>query len=273
MGKIRRKRLWKVITKLNERRMNPKVTLVGAGPGDPDLITVKGLRTLQSADVVLYDALVNEQLLKGTKDGAQIIFVGKRSGKHSLTQPEINLLIVQSALRYGHVVRLKGGDPFVFGRGREEVEYVSSFNIPVEVIPGLSSSTSLCTVQGVPLTSRNYSESFWVLTGTTKSQELSRDMAIASGSNATLVILMGMRKIEQILDLLKANGRGNDPVMIIQSGTQMEEEVILGDIESIRYQTQNINLKKPGIIVAGKVVGLHPDFIMEKARTSWIKHQ
>ena len=253
--------------------MNPKVTLVGAGPGDPELITVKGLRSLQSADVVLYDALVSEELLKETKDGAHAIYVGKRSGRHSLTQAEINLLIVQSALQHGHVVRLKGGDPFVFGRGYEELEYVSSFNIPIEIIPGLSSSTSLATSHGVPLTSRNYSESFWVLTGTTKDDRLSRDLDLASKSTATLVILMGMRKINQILDLLETNGRGDEPVMIVQSGTQIEEEVLLGDLQSIRHQAENIDLSKPGIIVAGKVVELHPELIMEKVRTSWIQVQ
>src|SRR5690349_2015813 len=146
----------------------PKLTLVGAGPGDPDLISVKGIRVLQSADVVLYDALVNEELLHYVPEEAPRIYVGKRLGQHEFTQTKINELIVVMANLHGHVVRLKGGDPFVFGRGQEEIAFARQHGLETAIVPGISSSIAVPELQGIPITSRGISESFWVLTGTTK---------------------------------------------------------------------------------------------------------
>ncbi|MDQ3395072.1 MAG: uroporphyrinogen-III C-methyltransferase, partial [Bacteroidota bacterium] len=147
-----------------KKQVYPKITLVGAGPGDPELFTLKGISTLKAADVVLYDALVNEDLLSYIPESALKIYVGKRAGNHSLTQDQINHLMVDMALSYGHVVRLKGGDPFVFGRGHEEISFAKSFNIPTAVVPGISSAVAVAELQQIPLTKRGVSDSFWVLT-------------------------------------------------------------------------------------------------------------
>ena len=144
----------------------PKVSLVGAGPGSSDLITIRGFKTLEDADIILYDALVSMELLIELNPDIPKIYVGKRCGEHSLTQEDINGLIVEKAFYYGHVVRLKGGDPFVFGRASEELEYVESFGIPVTVVPGITSAISVPASQGIPVTKRGISSSFWVMTAT-----------------------------------------------------------------------------------------------------------
>ena len=155
--------------------MKPLLTLVGAGPGDPELITLKGVKALQQADVVLYDALVSTELLSYAPAHAQLVYVGKRRGRCEFAQSDLNQLIVDYALTYGHVVRLKGGDSFVFGRGYEEIGFAQEFGIQTSVIPGISSSISVPALAGIPLTCRGVSESFWVLTGTTKNHSLSND--------------------------------------------------------------------------------------------------
>ncbi len=236
-----------------------KITLVGAGPGDAELITLKGLRALQSADVVLYDALISKDLLKEAPASAKLIYVGKRAGRHSFKQEEINLLIVQMAYQHGHVVRLKGGDAFVFGRGQEELEFAQAFDIETTVVPGISSSIAVAELQEVPLTRRGISESFWVLTGTTRSGELSEDVKLAARSRATVVILMGMRKLGQIADLFRSQGRGAVPVMVVQSGSTKAERVALGTVDTIEAEVCEKGLGSPGIIVVGEVVKLHPE--------------
>ena len=164
-----------------------KLTLVGAGPGDPDLITVKGIKALQQADVVMYDALVHPDLLDYCRPDALKVYVGKRRGAYSCVQEDINPLIVHYARQYGHVVRLKGGDSFVFGRGYEEIEYARQHGIETAVVPGLSSSYAVPAAAGVPLTTRGLSESFWVVTGTTKAGKLATDLRLAAQSSATVV--------------------------------------------------------------------------------------
>lgn len=251
--------------------MRRRVKLVGAGPGDADLITVKGLKAIQNADVILYDALVNTELLSETKKGAELIYVGKRAGSHSFTQDEINLKIVQSALSYKEVVRLKGGDPFIFGRGHEEAEYLENFDLEVEIIPGLSSSTSLAGLQNVPLTKRGVSESFWVLTGTTSFGKLSKDVELALQSSATLVILMGIKKLSQIVELLKSKDKGCVPIMIIQNGSLKNERFIVSDANGIVEKARKHKIETPGIIVIGEVVSLHPDYVINEYRRTWIQ--
>ncbi len=241
-----------------------RITLVGAGPGDKDLITVKGLRAIQSADVILYDALVNEELLDEAPLDAVKVFVGKRAGVPCIKQDKINLMLVQHALEFGHVVRLKGGDPFIFGRGHEEMVYSESFDIPVKIIPGISSVTSVPLLQQVPLTRRNVSESFWVLTGSTKNHLLSDDIKAAARTTATMVILMGVRKLPIIRDILISEGKSELPIMIIQSGSTQNEKVAIGTIENILERAKEKEIGTPGIIVIGEVVGLHPKFIKEK---------
>lgn len=232
----------------------PKVTLVGAGPGDPDLLTLKGVNALAEANVVLYDALANEEILKYAPQDAIKIFVGKRIGSHEYSQEQINQLIVDNALTYGHVVRLKGGDPFIFGRGSEEIDYVESFGIPTFVVPGISSSIAVPAYQGISLTKRGTSESFWVITGTTSSRDLSNDIALAAKSSATVVILMGMSKLPQIVDLFQKESKGETPVAIIQNGTTPNEKVGVGTIDTIQEVVAENKLSSPAIIVIGEVV-------------------
>ncbi len=231
----------------------PKLTVVGAGPGDPDLITLKALKALASADVVLYDALINEKLLNYAP-AAEKIFVGKRKGCYAYQQDQINDLIVSRAKSHGHVVRLKGGDPFIFGRGAEEIDYVRQFDIETHMIPGISSSLAVPAYQGIPLTKRGSSESFWVITGTTKSHKLSQDVYLAAKSNATVVILMGMSKLSEIVSIFAAENKQNIAVAIIQNGTTEKEQFGLGTVATIEKVVSEKELSSPAIIVIGEVV-------------------
>lgn len=237
-----------------------KITLLGAGPGDPDLLTIKGVKALQSADVVLYDALTNEALLAHAPEEAIKVYVGKRSGEHSYPQETINKLMIDYALNYGHVVRLKGGDPFVFGRGYEELDYAASYSIPVSVIPGISSAIGVPALQQIPVTHRGMSESFWVITGTTTSGEVSNDIYHAAESNATVVVLMGLKKLSKIIAIFKAAGKQNLPTAVIQNGSGDDEKLIIGVVETIESLVEQENIKAPALLIFGEVVSLHPSF-------------
>lgn len=230
-----------------------KLTIVGAGPGDVELITVKAIKALQSADVVLYDALVNEELLKYAPQ-AEIIFVGKRFGCHAYSQDQINDLIVTMAKSKGHVVRLKGGDPFVFGRGSEEIDFAGQFGIDTAIVPGISSALGVPASNGISLTQRGISESFWVITGTTSEHKLSKDVALASQSSATVVILMGMNKLDEIVALYQNNRTDDLPIAIIQNGTKTTQKKVIGTISSIEELVNENQLASPAIIVIGEVV-------------------
>lgn len=231
----------------------PKLTVVGAGPGDVELITLKAIKALKSADVVLYDALVNEELLQYAEQ-AEIVFVGKRLGCHAYTQDQINELIVSMARSHGHVVRLKGGDPFIFGRGSEEIEYGEKFGLETAVVPGISSALGVPASVGISLTQRLIAESFWVITGTTSNHELSKDVHLASKSAATVVILMGMHKLDQIISIYKENRTDDLPIAIIQNGTKNSEQKVVGTMSSITKLVSEKNISSPAIIVIGEVV-------------------
>ena len=211
----------------------PRITLVGAGPGDAELITVKAIKVLKTADVVLYDALVNEELLNYAPETATRVYVGKRSGDHTYSQEAVNKLMVDYAINYGHVVRLKGGDPFVFGRGHEELDFAAEYKIPTQVVPGISSSIGVPGLQGIPVTHRGLSESFWVVTGTTSDGKISADLYQAAKTNATIVVLMGIHKLAQIAQIFKNEGKGKLPVAVIQSGTTVNEKVVIGIADNI----------------------------------------
>lgn len=235
----------------------PRLSLVGAGPGDPELITLKAIKALESADVILYDALANKQLLSYAGSNTIIEFVGKRFGCHALSQKEINNRIVEMALLHGHVVRLKGGDPFVFGRATEEIEAAKQAGIPVAVVPGLSSALAVPAGQMIPLTCRGINESFWVTTGTTQSGEISNDIQLAAQSTATVVILMAMSKLETIMEIFASFGKSETPVAIIQDGTTEYEKMVIGKVKDIYYRAQHAGLTNPAIILVGDVVDLH----------------
>ncbi|PKH52397.1 uroporphyrinogen-III C-methyltransferase [Tenacibaculum sp. Bg11-29] len=232
----------------------PKLTVVGAGPGDVDLITLKAIKVLKTADVVLYDALVNEELLDFINPNAELIFVGKRRGCYKYQQEQINELIVERAKTHGHVVRLKGGDPFIFGRGAEEMEFAAAFNIETAMVPGISSSLAVPAYQNIPVTKRGSAESFWVITGTTKEHKLSNDVALAAKSKATVVVLMGMGKLAEIVALFQKEGKNELPVAIIQDGTTSREKVGIGTVDTILDIVKENELSNPAIIVLGEVV-------------------
>lgn len=243
---------------------SPKITLVGAGPGDKDLITVKGVKAIEQADCILYDALVNTEILDYAKKDTPCIYVGKRFNNHKLTQSEINDLLVAKAVEFGHVVRLKGGDPFVFGRGAEEIEYAESYNIPTEIIPGISSSLAIPAMQGIPLTKRNINESFWVITGTTSSGNISKDIALGAQSSATLVILMGLRNFSIIMEEIKIHRNKYTPFAIIQNGSLPNETIVIDTLENYKNTIETIDYTSPGIIVIGDVVAEHPSYLDEE---------
>jgi uroporphyrin-III C-methyltransferase len=231
-----------------------RITLIGAGPGDPELLTLKGLRVLQAADVVLYDALVSEKILALIPADVPAWSVGKRAGAHSFRQEEINTLIVDFANQYGHVVRLKGGDPFVFGRGQEEIEFALAKGIEVNVIPGISSAFAVPASINIPLTCRSVSESFWVVTGTTRSGKISGDLALAAQSTATVVILMGLNKLTEIMDVFTAHGKSRVPVAVIQNGTLPDQKCVTGSVSTIAGEVARAQLGSPAVIVVGEVV-------------------
>jgi uroporphyrin-III C-methyltransferase len=235
-------------------QIKPKITLVGAGPGDPELITLKAVLALNKADVVLYDALIDPVLLKHAPNTAIKIFVGKRVGRHSLPQQDTNELCVAMAKKHGHVVRLKGGDPFVFGRGAEELDYIETFGIATEVIPGISSAISVPASVGIPVTKRGVSESFWVITGTTSAGELSKDLTFAAQSSATVVVLMGTKKLQEIINVYRNFGKSELPIAIIQSGTTKDEKVTSGYIGDIEQKAIENKVEAPAIIIIGEVV-------------------
>jgi uroporphyrin-III C-methyltransferase len=231
----------------------PKLTLVGAGPGDPELITLKGVRALREADVVLYDALANEELLEYAEN-AEKIFVGKRRGMHKFMQEKIQDLIVEHALQGKHVVRLKGGDPFVFGRGSEELKYVIQKGIEIAIVSGVTSAIAAPASFGISLTQRGVNESFRVITGTRSDLKLSEDVEAAAESNTTIVVLMGMSKLEKIVNTFKAKGKNDIPVAIIENGTKEQERLAVGTINTILEIVNEKGLSNPSIIVIGETV-------------------
>jgi len=243
----------------------PKITLVGAGPGDTDLISLKGLKALSTAEVVLYDALVDEALLDYIPKTALRVFVGKRASHHAYSQLEINQMMVNYARSHGHVVRLKGGDPFVFGRGGEELEYAAQHDIPTSVVPGISSSIALAGLQGIPLTYRGVSESFWVITGATTAGSVSNDIYTAAQTAATVVVLMGLSKLPEIVKIYQEAGRGKLPIAVIQNGSLPSEKIALGTVDTIEGAVKDQEIGAPAVIVIGEVVAKHKQFGLEQS--------
>jgi uroporphyrin-III C-methyltransferase len=236
---------------------NPsKITLLGAGIGDPDLITVKGMKALQSADVILYDALANDALLDYAPESCEKIYVGKRSKNHSFPQEEINQMLIDNALKYGHAVRLKGGDPYVFGRGHEELEAAQAAGIPVEVIPGISSAIAAPTLAGIPVTKRGMSDSFWVFTGNNTEGGTPEELKVAAQTDATIVILMGVGKLPIIVEEYKKNGKLDMPIAVIQDASLPHQKVAVGTIETIENEVVKQGVGTPAVIVIGKVAAL-----------------
>ena len=234
-----------------------KVYLVGAGPGDPDLITRKGVRCLRLADVVIYDRLVSPELLDEAPVKAERIFAGKKPGCHAMTQEQISALLIDYA-RLGYaVVRLKGGDPFVFGRGGEEALALSTAGIPFEIVPGVSSAIAVPAYAGIPVTQRDYAGAVTIVTG--HEQQVSTDVnwdALAQ-TGGTLIILMGVELLSQITQRLLASGLAPDtPAAVIQQGTLPQQRTVKGTLATIAPRALEEYIQSPAIIVIGAVVAL-----------------
>jgi uroporphyrin-III C-methyltransferase len=234
--------------------MMRKVILAGAGPGDPDLISVKALKAITHAEVILYDALVNRELLKNASSSCKLVFVGKRKGRKEFSQEQINVLIAFYATRYHNVLRLKGGDPYVFGRGHEELECLMRRGIAVEVIPGISSAIAAPSAVGIPLTKRGVNESFWVITGMLSSGEFSSDLELAARSSATIIILMGVTHLTEIMKLFAESRAFDEPVAVIQDACCPNQRSVTGTASTIGGIVAEAGITSPAVIVIGKVV-------------------
>jgi uroporphyrin-III C-methyltransferase len=232
-----------------------ELVLIGAGPGDPELITVKAWKTLQRADIVLYDHLANTALLDQTRPDCERICVGKRPYRTTITQDEIHQLIRKMAAKGGTIVRLKGGDPFIFGRGFEEMLFARQLGLRVSYIPGITSMQT-AGFADIPLTHRAVSESIWIITGTKKDGALSADLRLALQSKATVVIYMGMKKLMEIEALYRREGAAGLPAAIIQHGSWTNQQVAVGTAGTLAEMAAQHGLSHPAIIVIGEVVGL-----------------
>lgn len=237
-----------------------KVYLVGAGPGDPGLMTVKGKTLLEHADVVIYDALVSPSILAMINPNAERIHAGKRRGNHSLIQEDINALLISKAQEQTVVVRLKGGDPFVFGRGGEEMEDLLRAGVAVEIIPGITAGVAAPAYAGIPVTHRSYSSSVTFVTGhehAGKYQPQVNWKAIAQSSD-TIVVYMGVHNLPHILESLQQGGLGSEtPIALIRWGTRPEQEELVGTFATIVQQMIRAEFDAPAIAVIGNVVNLH----------------
>jgi uroporphyrin-III C-methyltransferase len=240
---------------LSERNI-PKLTLVGAGPGDAELITLKAINALRDADVVLYDALACPSLLAYCHPLCEKIYVGKKGHLESISQDTINFLIVEKAYEKGHVVRLKGGDPFVFGRGMEEIKYAKSNGLEVAYIPGISSVFSAGN-HLIPLTDRNYSDGFWVITGHKSDLSFSEDLKLAAQSKSTVVFLMAMTKINYIQSFYCSFEKHDMPFCIIQNAYTSNEKIVVGKMKDLGKLAEEHKMSNPAIILVGEVVNYY----------------
>ncbi len=238
--------------------MQAKVYLVGTGPGDPDLLTVKALRLLQNADVVVYDRLVSDEILQQIPTGVSRIYVGKKTGKHTLPQDEINALLVKLAETRRTIVRLKGGDPFVFGRGSEEAEYLARHGVTFEIVPGITSASACTTYAGIPLTHRGLAQGIQIITGHCRADlPLDLDWQSLADPAKTIVIYMGLANISLICDRLMQAGLSEEtPAAAIADGTTAKQQRIITSLSRLAQETRNYGLQAPVLFVIGRVVNM-----------------
>ncbi len=243
-------------TRFAKRSLQPgEVALVGAGPGDPELLTVKALNCLQQADVVLYDYLVSEEIMALIPSDTILVCVGKRAGHHSVPQEKTNQLLVDFAKQGYRVVRVKGGDPFVFGRGGEELEVLADAGVRFQVVPGITAAAGATAYAGIPLTHRDYAQSAIFVTGHLKEESDEMDWSTLARGNQTLVIYMGLMKSHYIQNQLIKHGRSaSTPIAIIERGTQVEQKVFKGELSQLSDLSKDA--QSPSLIVVGEVVRL-----------------
>ena len=248
--------------------MAGKVYLVGAGPGDPDLITVKGMRCLQQADVILYDRLVNPELLEHAKENAQLVYCGKLPHYHTMKQETINHFLVKYAKRGLNVVRLKGGDPFVFGRGGEEAEECAKHDVSFEIVPGITSGIAASAYAGIPVTHRTLSKSFAFVTGH-QAGDVAAEHQWGHLANAvdTICVYMGVSQLPSIIhNLIQAGKSPDTPIALVHWGTYSEQRTVTGTLATIEGEIKRENIANPSMIVIGEVVRLHH-------RLNWFKEE
>jgi len=239
-----------------------KVYLVGAGPGDPALITVRGLHWLETADVVVYDRLIDRRLLEKVPQNAEVIFVGKGRGTKVIDQEGINNLLVKKSKEGKTVVRLKGGDPFIFGRGGEEVQTLAENNVPFEIVPGVTSATAAAAYAGIPLTSRNIASSFTVVSGTEAPNKgkLSTQWDALANSGDTLVVLMGWESLANIVESLQRSGmHSSTPIALVRWGTEPYQRTVVGTLTNIVERGKDASLSPPVVAIIGEVVNLRDE--------------
>jgi uroporphyrin-III C-methyltransferase len=237
--------------------MTGRVVLIGAGPGDPDLITVKGAKVLAEADLVVYDRLASPELLERCRPDVERIYVGKEPGRDHLSQERINAVLVEAAGRDLLVARLKGGDPFVFGRGGEEVLACAAAGVPCEVIPGVTSATGAAAVAGVPLTHRRTARSFAVVTGTTATEDDGVDLEVLAGAVDTLVVLMAAGKLEAICSTLIAAGRpADEPAAVVQWATTADERRVIATLGDLPEAARAARIGPPATLIVGAVAAI-----------------
>ena len=239
------------------------VYLVGAGPGDPDLLTVKALRLIETADVIIYDRLVSDEIIDLIPAGVAKIYVGKETGRHSLPQDEINKLLVnlaQSDKTKGqrNIVRLKGGDPFIFGRGSEEAAILAQHQIQFEIVPGITSAMACAAYAGIPLTHRGLADGVQFITGHRRSDlELELDQGALSDKNCTLAVYMGLGNLEPIVNaVLEAGRSASTPVAVIEQGTTSQQRRVISSLSKLVTDTKEAGIVPPAMVVIGEVVSL-----------------
>ncbi|MEW6704575.1 MAG: uroporphyrinogen-III C-methyltransferase [Pseudomonadota bacterium] len=234
-----------------------RVTLVGAGPGDPDLLTLRAARVLAQAEVVVLDHLVSRDVLEHLNPRARVIHAGKQRNHHTMTQDEINALLVRLALAGRDVVRLKGGDPFVFGRGGEELQALAAAGVPFEVVPGITAACGVTSYAGIPLTHRDHAQACTFVTGHLKNGSSDLDWAALARPRQTVVIYMGLAALPEICTQLVAHGLASDwPVAVVQHGTTLDQRVVSGTLADIGARVAEAGLESPCLIVVGQVVRL-----------------
>lgn len=238
---------------MDERIGDFELFIIGAGPGDPELITIKAHKVLQRASVILFDNLCNQDLLNMAPIECEKVYVGKQPYGCCTPQDQINALILEYAQTHRVVVRLKGGDPYIFGRGFEELLFAEAHGLKAEYIPGISSMQG-AGISSIPLTHRGISESLWMITGTKSNGELSADLQLALQSSATVVIYMGMKKLTKIADIYIQGGAGDTPAAVIQHATLPHQRKVICKVRDLEEATRKANLSSPAIIIIGDVV-------------------